>query len=466
MSASRCAASLSLLLMLCATGHAGDSSDLNRQAKYELDQLMLPPAARDPAPRPLAPPRLDFTEAVHRALAKNPSIAVAQVEIRRAAGLLAQARAASLPTLTVNATYVRLDNDRVFGQGDMQRLVAGADQLSGNVTAAVPIVAPKAWAQWLHGHDNVRVAEISAVEVRRQVAAATGRAYLQVLAQARLLTVSAQARDAARAHHEFAAQRLAGGIGNRLDAVRAHGEWKSSEALLESAQVALGKSREALGVLLAEDGPVDAAEEPHFDDIEGEVLALLDDAMVNRADLRVLQARVWATSRVLRHGFVDYLPTVQGSFAPFFQNPPSLVQPLLGWQAQLGLVFPLFDGGLRYGARAERQALYVTSKWNLRAAQLQARSEVRSAALALTQARLAEQSAHEAAALSREALELSTLAYRTGSTNNLPVIDAERRSRDAALVAVQAEDATRQARLDLLIASGRFPDPDAATKIP
>lgn len=456
-------ASLFFITLLCATARA---DGLTEKGRYELDQLMMPPGARDPAPRPPAPPRIDFAEAVRRALAKNPSIAVAQAEIRRAAGLLGQARAASLPTLTANATYVRLDNDRVFGQGDMQRLVAGANQLSGNVTAAVPLIAPRAWAQWLHGHDNLRVSEISAADVRRQVAAATARAYLQVLAQARLVAVSTQARDAARAHHDFAAQRLSGGIGNRLDAVRAHGEWKSSEAQLESAQVALGKSREALGVLIAEDGPVDAAEEPRFDDIEGEgddgLGSLLEDAMVNRADLRAQQARVWATSRLLRHGFVDYLPTLQGSFAPFFQNPPSLVQPLVGWQAQLGLVFPLFDGGFRYGARAERQALYVMSKWNLRAAQLQARSEVRSAALALTQARLAEQSAHEAAALSREALELSTLAYRTGSTNNLPVIDAERRSRDAALIAVQAEDATRQARFDLLLASGRFPDRQGA----
>ena len=41
--------------------------------------------------------------------------------------------------------------------------------------------------------------------------------------------------------------------------------------------------------------------------------------------------------------------------------------------------------------------------------------------------------------------------------NALEVIDAERRSRDAETAAVVAEDAARQARLDLLAASGRFP---------
>lgn len=51
------------------------------------------------------------------------------------------------------------------------------------------------------------------------------------------------------------------------------------------------------------------------------------------------------------------------------------------------------------------------------------------------------------------------MAYRAGATTNLEVIDAERRACDAQVQAVLAEDAARQARLDLLVASGRFPSP-------
>jgi len=36
-------------------------------------------------------------------------------------------------------------------------------------------------------------------------------------------------------------------------------------------------------------------------------------------------------------------------------------------------------------------------------------------------------------------------------------VDAERRSRDAEVAALVAEDGARQARIDLLSASGRFP---------
>jgi outer membrane protein len=65
--------------------------------------------------------------------------------------------------------------------------------------------------------------------------------------------------------------------------------------------------------------------------------------------------------------------------------------------------------------------------------------------------------ATNAARLAKSALELATLAYQAGATTNIEVIDAERRARDAETAAAVAEDNARQARVDLLAATGRFP---------
>jgi len=54
-------------------------------------------------------------------------------------------------------------------------------------------------------------------------------------------------------------------------------------------------------------------------------------------------------------------------------------------------------------------------------------------------------------------LQLATTSYRAGATTNIDVVDAEQRARDADTAAVQAEDAVRQSRLDLLAATGHFP---------
>jgi outer membrane protein TolC len=66
--------------------------------------------------------------------------------------------------------------------------------------------------------------------------------------------------------------------------------------------------------------------------------------------------------------------------------------------------------------------------------------------------------ARRAAALAKEAADLATTAYRAGTVTNLELIDAERQARDAGQQAALAEDTSRQARLDLLTASGHFPD--------
>ena len=54
-------------------------------------------------------------------------------------------------------------------------------------------------------------------------------------------------------------------------------------------------------------------------------------------------------------------------------------------------------------------------------------------------------------------MRLADIAYRAGASTNLELIDAQRRARDAETLAVIAEDNQRQAAIDLLSASGRFP---------
>jgi outer membrane protein TolC len=65
--------------------------------------------------------------------------------------------------------------------------------------------------------------------------------------------------------------------------------------------------------------------------------------------------------------------------------------------------------------------------------------------------------ARDGATQAAEALELANAMWKAGATTSLDVIDAERRARDADLQRALAEDAARQARLDLLVASGALP---------
>jgi outer membrane protein TolC len=144
-------------------------------------------------------------------------------------------------------------------------------------------------------------------------------------------------------------------------------------------------------------------------------------------------------------------------FQPFYQNPPSLTFPQTGWQLQAVLTLPLYDGGLRYGQRRERTALADEARYGLDAAKRQASSDVRVAFAEVRTADDALVAARDAATNANHALELANIAYQAGATTNLDVTDAERQARDANTQVTIAEDAARQARLDLLAATGRFP---------
>jgi outer membrane protein TolC len=291
--------------------------------------------------------------------------------------------------------------------------------------------------------------------VRRTVAYATGRAYLAIYAQKLVIVVDEQARDTAKSHFDYAHQRFAGGVGTRLDEVRARQEVATDEALVQEAYAQLEADEEALGIVVGIDGPLDTSEEPALAEPPSLKDALVD--ATHRTDIVALAAKARVTERAVKDSWSDYAPSLQGIASPFYQTPPVPNIPMTGYELGLGLTVPFYDGGLRYGLANERKALNSEAMIAYQAGLRQAESDVRTAFEALKRADSALQQSREAARLAAEALELANVAYRGGAVTNLEVIDAERQARDAATQAEIAADTQRQARLAMLTATGRFP---------
>jgi outer membrane protein TolC len=400
------------------------------------------PAAGAPA---TAPQAITFDEAVARARTRAVTSLVAFQEIRRADGLLVQARSGSLPALGVGGSYTRLDQSRVTGP---------REQLSGNVQASLALSAAR-WYQWSHADDQLDAARAGLADVQRSAALTAGRAYLSVVAQRRVIEVSRRAVDTARAHFDFARSRREAGVGNLLDEVRAEQQLATSVAQLEAALTGLARLQEALGQATGDDVPLDAVAEPAL--VAPTVQDDLDAATRRRADVRAAGARAQAAARVARDSWADWLPTLLGTYSAYRQDWQTAFTPDHGWQAQVILSFPLFEGGLRAGQVRERNALDAEGAALLDVLLRQARSEVRSGWASLQHAEAAYAESKRAADRAGQALSMVTEAYKTGTVNSLDVIDAEQRARDGDTAAAVAEDAVRQARLDLLAATGRFP---------
>jgi outer membrane protein TolC len=407
-------------------------------------------ATIEPAP---VVPGVTFADAIQRALARNPTVAVAFAEIQRAQGLVEEARAGWLPTLVGNGSYTHLDHERPRGAPNP---TFARDELYGNLTLTVPVMSAQGWTAERAAKDNRHIAEASAADVRRLVAQMAGNAFIAVVAQRLQLRSNETAIVNAKDHAVYAHTRLVGGIGRSIDDVRAQQDLATVLAQRQAVLTGLARAREALGVLVGAAGPLDAVEAIDF----GALPSLSDalDASERRSDIVAEKARVGAAATQRKNVWAYYAPYLAAVGQPFAQTGEQVgLLPHWGWQVELVLTLPLYDGGQRTGLAHERDADLTEARIDLDGALRQARSETRVAFESLLRADQALASARDAAALAKRAYELAVVAYKAGATTNIEVLDAARQARDADSAAAAASDVSRRARLDLLVASGRFP---------
>jgi outer membrane protein TolC len=394
--------------------------------------------------------RVTFDEAIRRAIEKNPGVAEAAQAILRAETLLQQVNTVYRPTVSATMTTTVIDAARGFDEFVTQPQT----QTFVGASLSYPILAAARWAQRAQTEDQIRISRLGVTETRRQIAIATAQAYLGVIAQQRQVEVNTRARENATAHVEYARARLQGGAGSRLNELRASQELESDEVFLEGSRLALRRAQEALGVLMAADAPVDAAEEPA---LEIAIVPADTSWLTARPDIQLSSAQIEAANRVYADSWRDWVPTATASFEPQFIAPASVFSPSGTWRGFVSFSIPIFDAGSRRATKRERQIAVDTARIQLTDVELQARSELRAAQAAVESSERGLQHARLAAQHAAEVLKITDIAFREGATTNIELIDAQRGARDADTAAAQAEDRVRQARLDLLVALGRFP---------
>jgi outer membrane protein len=423
--------------------------------------LAAAPAAAQPAME-----RLTFDVAIERAVTRHPSVEQAAAGILRAQAILQQVGSASFPSVDATVRSTTIGPVPEFGA----ETIVPRTQVNAAASLVVPLLVPVRWAERAQARDQVFVAERGAADVRRQIAVAAAQAYLAIIAERRVLESNTRARDTARAHFEYARQRLEGGVGSRLNALRAQQELSGDEARVEVTLLAVRRAQEALGVLIAGEGPADAAGEPAFD-IPAELLgaeaatpevsgAAAGDSggwLLERADVRLLNAQVSAAERVLSDAWKNYLPEVSGFVGPQVLAPSGLFAPARSWSAAVLFSVPVFDAGGRRGITRERRALLDTVRAERSLIERRALAEVRIAGEAIRSNERALAQARAAAEQANEVVRITDVAFRAGATTNIEVIDAQRRARDTETAAAVAEHELRRARLELLVAAGRFP---------
>lgn len=425
---------------------------MNRRALWVAFVLVLAALGRASAQNPPAPAPVTFRQAIDLALKANPTVRQAAADILRAQALLRQVTSTILPGVSGSAVTTTLNEGRSFSGN----VATPQNQLVASLTVSQLLFGPAQWALRAQAGENVRVAEAGGVEVRQQVALAAAQAYLTVIARNRVLEAQVRARDVARAHYDLARRQRELGAGSRLNELRAQQSLSSDEALVQQAALDVSRAQEALGVLIARDGPATAADEPQLE-VPIDLRAATARLFQARPDVLLATARQRAAERVVRDSWKDWLPSITGLFQPQYLTPETLFQPSWSWRAQVVASIPIFDAGYRGARRAERHALLEQAQFGREAVQRQAGSDVRTAEESVQRAVGIVATSRAAAQQAQQVVEIVNVSFQAGASTNIEVIDAQRAARDADTAAAVAEDQLRQARLSLLVALGLFP---------
>jgi outer membrane protein TolC len=401
------------------------------------------------APSPVT--RVTFKEAIDRAAENNPSVAAAASGILRAEGLIRQARAGTQFQLTGNVTTTTLNRGVEF-QGST---VTPQSQVTASLTADMPILAAAAWARRAQAGDVKTIAELTVAETKRQIAFATADAYLTIITQRRVVEANLRALEVARAHFDLATELERQGTGSRLNALRARQQVSIDDGLVETSRLAVYRAQEALGVLIAADGPADASDEPEFATPPAADQAA--SLQLLRTDLKLFAAEEQAATRIVRDSSKDYWPSLDAIFQPSTTYPAQFFLPANSWRFMLQANVPIFDSGQRAATQVQREAVVGQSRATRAGAATQAGAQVRAAREAVASGERSLVSARAVADEARQVVTITSISFRAGAATNIEVIDAERGARDADTAVAVAEDVLRRAKLELLNALGRFP---------
>ena len=315
--------------------------------------------------------------------------------------------------------------------------------MTGNVQLTVPLVAAPAWAatgraESARAHRRGERRRTCAARSRSRRRAPTSRSWRSIAWSRRRRRRATPPRRTTTTRTR-ASRAASAAPSTRCARSRT---WPPSRPSCRRTSSRLARAREALGVLVGTEGPVDAVDEvdPAGAAVDGR--GGREARARDRTDVRLLDMRVASAKRAAGDTWAYYMPylaAVGTAVRPAAAD--ARCSRTFGWQAQLRAHAAALRRrpAQRHHARARRGARRGPDQPRGGAAPGAGRGprQLRGDAARRPGAGVG---ARRRAPGARAAMDLATIAYRAGATTNLEVIDAARSARDADTAAAQAED--------------------------
>jgi NodT family efflux transporter outer membrane factor (OMF) lipoprotein len=307
----------------------------------------------------LGDPQLNHLIAV--ALQSNPSLATAQLRVRRMQALAGLAQAAGLPQANVGADFTR---QRFSANGLFPKPIAGNtwdnDILQGTVSWS-----PDLWGQ--HAAELASALGQSQASQADAAVAATGLAsqiakgYVGLSRLVAQIDIAERTLQQRQAQQTLIAQRFAAGLDTRTEQTQSDGNVSDAQSQIEALQEQMNLMRHQLAVLSGQAPQTLTALSPQLNALQlDEVPAVLGaDLLGRRPDIVASRWRVEAASQDMRVARTQFYPNVNlSAFIGF--NALGVNRLFNADSGQIGVTpalrLPLFDGGRLQAQLSGRQA--------------------------------------------------------------------------------------------------------------
>ena len=428
------------------------------------------PNVQDRMLEPVPPPAnllgswRDALRFVHQ---RSTALHISRAQIDQANAQTRRALALALPRLTGTATVNRalLFGEGVVGATQVPSATGGAPTivtrtgpipdpattLNGALTVTQPLINFGAWYGVGTAKEREHVQEFSAQDTERRLLATVAQAAVSVITASRVAESSRVSLGSALSTLDLTKRRAALGAASAVDVLRAQQEVAQSRAAVVSNDEALRQTGEALGAALGDTASWGVSPEVHVEDLERTASQICRplESIDTRADIRSA-AKVLEAARRDRTA-VDYTfaPTVDLSstlgYVSARNRSPNGEH--VAWSVGANLIWPLYDGGDRYGARRQTEAAAAIASETLTQKKRDATVQLTQAdrAIAVAQANL--EVSTTARDLARESSRLSRIAFVNGSGTSFDLVDSARRLREAEIDLLIKEFGVLQARL-------------------
>ncbi len=389
-------------------------------------------------------------------------LAEAQVEVVQ--GAARQTLSRSLPSLTGTAN---LTHHLLYGRGfNFNALNTFPPQETtipdpgttwqAGLGLRVPLLNAQAWYDYGTARRRVGAARLSAKDAERIAVAVAADSIVTVVTTERLAEVSRVSLRSALSTLDLTRRRMDLGASSAVDVLRAEQEVALTRAQVVRADEDARRAREALGAALGSDQPWGVTPAIRLDSLAQEAKSACrpEPSIDNRPDVRAARANLKAAERDVNSMDWSFVPTVDfvSNLSYLSVDRASPNREHVTWTIGGVLSWPLYDGGLRYGARKTAQGESRIAREQLTQAKREARFQVAQAFRGVQVADSNLVVSRRSRDIASESARLSRIAFLNGSGTSFDLVDTARRLREAELDLAIKEFEVVRAKVTALLA--------------